>query len=81
MKEFIFSKILAILPVALLKKIFHRYFSRSLIIDLRIPIYRRLKFSKVIIEIISILNKRIPRSAEQIIDNSKFLSSPAKIFA
>ena len=81
MKEFIFSKILAILPVALLKKIFRRYFSRSLIIDLRIPIYKRLKFSKVIIEIISIVNKRIPRSAEQIIDNSKFLSSPAKIFA
>ena len=30
---------------------------------------------------ISILNKRIPRFAEQIIEDSKFLTSPAKIFA
>ena len=39
MKEFSFSKILGLLPVALVKKLLHRYFSRSLIIDLRIPIF------------------------------------------
>ena len=38
-KEFIFSKILGLLPVALLKKLLHRYFSRSLIIDFRKPIF------------------------------------------
>ena len=38
-KEFIFSKILRLLPVALLEKLLHSYFSRSLIIDFRIPIF------------------------------------------
>ena len=40
LKEFIFSKILALLPIALLKKLLHRYFSRSLIIDSGIPIFK-----------------------------------------
>ena len=38
MKEFIFSKILGLMSVALLKKLLHKDFSRSLIIDFRIPI-------------------------------------------
>ena len=38
-KEFIFSKTLGLLPLALLKKLLHKYFSRSLIIDFRIPIF------------------------------------------
>ena len=38
MEEFIFSKILGLLPVALLKKVLHMYFSRSLVIDFRKPI-------------------------------------------
>ena len=38
-KEFLFSKILKLLLVALLKKLLHRYISRSLIIDFRIPIF------------------------------------------
>ena len=41
-KEFIFSKILRLLHAALLKKLLHRYFSRSFIIDLRIPIFTKL---------------------------------------
>ena len=38
-KEFIFNKVLELLPVALLKQLLDRYFSRSLIIDFRIPIF------------------------------------------
>ena len=38
-KEFIFSKIFRLLPVALLVKLLHRYFSRSLIIDFRIAVF------------------------------------------
>ena len=38
-KEFIFSKTLGLLPLALLKKLLHKYFSRSLIIDFRKPIF------------------------------------------
>ena len=41
MKEFIFSKILGLLPVALLKKLFHKHFSRSLIIDFGKPIFAK----------------------------------------
>ena len=38
-KEFIFSKTLGLLPVVLLKKLLHRYFSRGLIIDMKISIF------------------------------------------
>ena len=38
-KEFIFNKVLGLLPAALLKQLLDRYFSRSLIIDFRIPIF------------------------------------------
>ena len=38
-KEFIFSKTLTLLPVVLLKKLLHRYFSRGLIIDMKISIF------------------------------------------
>ena len=40
-KGFIFKKLLGLLPVALLKKHLHRYFSRSLIIDIKIPIFTK----------------------------------------
>ena len=38
-KEFIFSKTLALLPVVLLKKLLRSYFSRGLIIDMKISIF------------------------------------------
>ena len=38
-KEFIFSKTLGLLPVVLLKKLLHRYFSRGFIIDMKISIF------------------------------------------
>ena len=38
-EEFIFSKTLGLLPVVLLKKLLHRYFSRGLIIDMKISIF------------------------------------------
>ena len=40
-EELIFSKILGLLPVTLLKKLLHWYFSRSLIINFRIPIFTK----------------------------------------
>ena len=37
--ELIFSNVLGLLSIALLKKLLHRYFARSLIIDFRMPIF------------------------------------------
>ena len=57
-KEFIFSKIVGLLPVTLLKKLLHWYFSRSLIIDFRITILQNpfqwlllTSFTKSVVEI------------------------------
>ena len=41
-KKLIFSKILGLLPVTLLKELLHMYFSGSLIIDFRKPIFAEL---------------------------------------
>ena len=41
MKEFIFRKILGLLPAALLKQLLNRYFSRNLIVDFRKSIFTK----------------------------------------